>query len=98
VAFEVFARPALLRLAGAARLLRRRAFLPLAERVEGRPGRARFLWARLEDDGRVRPLGRDAAQVRGPALASALLYLAEGAGALEEGVAVEAWLLEDDVP
>ncbi|HEY7725281.1 MAG TPA: gephyrin-like molybdotransferase Glp [Anaeromyxobacteraceae bacterium] len=98
VAFEVFARPALLRLAGAARPLRRRAFLPLAERAEGRPGRARFLWARLEGDGRVRPLGRDAAQVRGPALADALLHLPEGAGTVEEGGAVEAWLLEDDVP
>jgi molybdopterin molybdotransferase len=96
VAFEVFARPALLRMAGAARPLRRRARLPLAEPVEGRPGRARFLWARLEDDGRVRPVGRDAAQVRGPALADALLYLPEGAGELAEGHPVETWLLEDD--
>jgi molybdopterin molybdotransferase len=96
VAFEVFARPALLKLAGASRLLRRRARLPLAEPVEGRVGRARFLWARLEGDGRVRPVGRDAAQVRGPALADALLHLPEGTGSLAEGEAVEAWLLEDD--
>jgi molybdopterin molybdotransferase len=96
VAFEVLARPALLKMAGAARLLRRRVPLPLAEPVEGRPGRARFLWARLEEDGQVRPVGRDAAQVKGPALADALLYLPEGTGAVERGRPVEAWLLEDD--
>lgn len=96
VAFEVFARPALLKMAGAARLLRRRARLPLAEPVEGRPGRARFVWARLEEDGQVRPVGRDAAQVKGPALADVLLHIPEGTGAVERGQAVEAWLLEDD--
>jgi molybdopterin molybdotransferase len=95
VAFEVFARPALLRLAGAARPLRRALRIPLAEPAEGRPGRARFLWARLDPDGRARPLGRDAAQVRGPALADLLLYVPAGRGDLGEGEAVEAWLLED---
>jgi molybdopterin molybdotransferase len=95
VAFEVFARPALLGLAGAARTRRRALRLPLAEDVAGRPGRARFLWARLEEDGRVRPVGRDAAQVRGPALADALLHLPEGAGELSAGALAEAWLLED---
>ncbi len=98
VAFEVFGRPALLRMAGAGRLGRRRVRLPLAEAVEGRAGRARFLWARLEEDGAVRPLGQDAAQVRGPALADALLHLPAGTGALAAGAPVEAWLLEDDVP
>jgi molybdopterin molybdotransferase len=93
VAFEVFARPALLRLAGAARVERPRAWLPLAERCEGRPGRARFLWAALDPDGRVRPVGRDAAQVRGPALAQALIRIAEGAGDVPEGERVETWLL-----
>jgi len=95
VAFEVFARPALLRLAGAARPLRRALRIPLAEPAEGRPGRARFLWARLDPDGRARPLGRDAAQVRGPALADLLLVVPAGRGDLDEGEAVEAWLLED---
>jgi molybdopterin molybdotransferase len=98
VAFEVFARPALLRLAGAAHPFRLALRLPLAEDVQGRPGRARFLWARVEADGRVRPVGRDAAQIRGPALAGALLWLREGAGELPAGEPVEAWLLEDDVP
>jgi molybdopterin molybdotransferase len=96
VAFEVFARPALLKLAGAARLDRRAVRLPLAEPVSGRPGRARFLWAALDADGRIRPLGRDAAQVRGPALADALVRLSEGTGDLAAGQEVEAWLLDDD--
>ncbi len=96
VAFEVMARPALLRLAGAARLFRRALRLPLAEAVEGRPGRARFLWARLEEGGAVRPVGREAAQVRGPALADALLCVPEKAGLLAEGELAECWLLEDD--
>jgi molybdopterin molybdotransferase len=93
---EVFARPALLRLAGAARLSRRVVRAPLAEPVAGRAARARFLWARLEDGGGVRPVERDAAQVKGPALADALPYVREGAGDLAAGAAVEAWLLEDD--
>jgi molybdopterin molybdotransferase len=93
VAFEVFARPALLRLAGASRIFRPVAWLPLAEGCDGRPGRARFLWALLDPDGRVRPVGRDAAQVRGPALAQALIRIAEGAGDLPEGERVETWLL-----
>ncbi len=93
VAFEVFARPALLRLAGAARIHRLRAWLPLSERCEGRPGRTRFLWASLDADGKVRPVGRDAAQVRGPALAQALVRVPEGAGDVPEGDRVETWLL-----
>lgn len=93
VAFEVFARPALLRLAGAGRVERPRVRLPVAERCEGRPGRARFLWASLDPDGRVRPVGRDAAQMRGPALAQALVRIAEGSGDVHEGEEVETWLL-----
>ena len=98
VAFEVFARPALLALAGAARHERRRLRLPLAEPLGGRPGRARFVWARLEPGGMVRPIGRDAAQIRGPALADALIQLGEGTGELASGEPVETWLLEDDAP
>jgi molybdopterin molybdotransferase len=93
VAFEVFARPALLRLSGAARIHRPLAWLPLAEGAEGRPGRTRFLWAALEPDGRVRPVGRDAAQVRGPALAQALVRIPEGLGDVAAGERVETWLL-----
>jgi len=96
-AFEVFARPALLALAGAARRERPALALPLAEAVDGRPGRARLLWARLEG-GAVRPVGRDAAQVRGPALADALVVLPAGTGALAAGAPVTTWLLGDDAP
>ena len=39
------------------------------------------------------PLGRDAAQVRGPALADLLLYVPDGCGDLAAGEAVEAWLV-----
>ncbi len=94
-AFEVFARPALLALAGAARRERPAVPVRLAEPTAGRPGRARLLWARLEPGGRARPLGRDAAQIRGPALADALLLLPAGAGDLPEGAEVTAWLLDD---
>lgn len=93
VAFEVFARPALLRLSGATRVDRPRAWLPLAAPCAGKPGRARFLWASLDPDGSVRPVGRDAAQVRGPALAQALVCLPEGAGDVAAGERVETWLL-----
>jgi molybdopterin molybdotransferase len=97
-AFEVFARPALLALAGAARRTRPEVPVRLAEAASGRPGRARLLWARLEPGGMARPLGRDAAQVRGPALADALLLVPAGAGDLPVGAEVVAWLLEDDAP
>lgn len=95
-ALEVFARPALLALAGAARIGRPAVPLHLAEPAHGKPGRARLLWARLDPDGRARPLGRDTAQVRGPALADVLLCIPEDAGDLPAGAEVAAWLLADD--
>jgi molybdopterin molybdotransferase len=95
-AFEVFARPALLALAGATRTTRLSVPVRLASPAEGRPGRARLLWASLEPDGRARPLGRDSAQVRGPALADALLCVPADAGDLAEGAEVTAWLLAGD--
>lgn len=96
VAFEVFARPALLALLGADRTARIAVPLRLAEPAEGRAGRARLLWARVEPDGRARPLGRDSAQVRGPALADALLCVPADTGDLAEGAEVTAWLLAGD--
>jgi molybdopterin molybdotransferase len=96
VAFEVFARPALLALSGARRTSRLAVPLRLAAPAAGRPGRARLLWASVEADGRARPLGRDSAQVRGPALADALLCVPADAGDLPEGAEVTAWLLADD--
>jgi len=70
----------------------------LAEPAAGRPGRARILWARIEPGGLARPLGRDAAQVRGPALADALLLVPAGAGDLAPGAEITAWVLDDDAP
>ncbi len=93
VAFEVFVRPALLRMCGASRIARRTLMLPAGEPFEGRAGRARLVWAQIRQDGRVIPVGRDAAQIRGPALADALVHLAEGAG-VAAGEAVETWLLD----
>jgi molybdopterin molybdotransferase len=97
-AFEVFARPSLLALAGAARRERTSIAVRLAEPVEGRPGRARLLWARLEPGGAARPLGKDSAQIRGPALADVLLLVPAGAGDLAAGAGVTAWILDDDAP
>jgi len=96
VAFEVLARPALLAIAGALVRTRPAVSLRLAEPVAGRAGRARVLWAVVEPDGRARPVGRDAAQVRGPALANALLVQPDGQGDLGEGEEIVAWLLDDE--
>jgi molybdopterin molybdotransferase len=96
-AFEVFARPALLALSGASRLTRPEVPVRVVEALEGRPGRARLLWAELLPGGWARPVGRDAAQVRGPALADALLLVPADAGTLPAGAEVAAWLLAGDV-
>jgi molybdopterin molybdotransferase len=95
VAFEVFARPVLLTMAGAAEPFRRALRLRLAEPASGKQGRARLLWARLSPGGEVAPVGRDAAQVRGPALADALLAIGADEGELPVGAEVTAWLLDD---
>jgi molybdopterin molybdotransferase len=94
-AFEVFARPALLTLAGAAQPLRPALRLRLAEPVSGRPGRARLVWAALAPDGRARLQGRDTAQISGPAQADLLLLVPASAGELGEGEEVGAWLLDE---
>jgi molybdopterin molybdotransferase len=98
VAYEVFVRPFVLGLLGA-RVRRRTVLaLPAAEPLPGRAGRARFLWARVTAQGRVRPLGQDVAQLRGPALADALIALPADAGPVSEGAPVPVWLLEEAAP
>ena len=57
-----------------------------------------FVWARLDSEGRVQPLGPDIAQIRGPALAEALIALPADEKALGAGAAVECWLLEEAAP
>lgn len=96
VALEVFARPAVRRLAGAARTGRRTLTVRLAAAIPNKRGRAHFVWATLEPGGRARALGRDSAQVRGPAIADLLLRLPEDAEDPPEGTEVEAWLLDED--
>ena len=96
VALEVFARPALIALAGGSRRFRRALRVVLSEPVAGKPGRARLLWATVDAWGRARCLGRDMAQVRGPALADALLLVPAAAADLSAGAEVDAWLLDDD--
>lgn len=96
VALEVFARPAILRLAGAARTTRRTVTLSLAAPLTNKPGRAHFVWACTGPGEAVTPLGRDSAQVRGPALADALIRIPEASADLPAGAEVEAWLLDDD--
>jgi molybdopterin molybdotransferase len=95
VAFEVFARPALLALSGAARILRPAVPVRLAGRVEGHADRARLVWASLVAEGRALPLPRGSGQVRGPALADALLVLPAGTCEIPEGGEAIAWLLGD---
>jgi molybdopterin molybdotransferase len=96
VALEVFARPAVIALAGGSRRFRRALQVILAEPITGKSGRARFLWASVDSAGRARSLGRDIAQVRGPALADALILVPEAVADLAAGAEVEAWLLDDD--
>jgi molybdopterin molybdotransferase len=94
VAFEVFTRPALLRMSGAASPLRRVLRVPLGEALEGRAGRDRFVWALLDAAGRAWPLGKDSAQIRGPAIADALLRVPEDTGDVPAGAMGELWLLD----
>jgi molybdopterin molybdotransferase len=95
VAFEVFGRPAVERLMGSTRVPGLWTQARLACSIDGRAGRARFLWSRLDPDGRVTPLGRDVAQVRGPALANALVCLPSKREAVAAGEWVDILVLED---
>jgi molybdopterin molybdotransferase len=96
VAFEVFVRPALLRLAGRSSVERTMLELPVAAPLSSRHERTRLFWARIEADGTVLPIGRDAAQVRGPALADALIELPAGRGEVAVGERVRVRLLGED--
>jgi len=96
VAFEVFVRPALLRLAGRSSVERTMLELPVAAPLSSRDERTRLFWARIEADGTVRPIGRDAAQVRGPAIADALIELPAGRGDVAVGERVRVRLLGED--
>jgi molybdopterin molybdotransferase len=97
IAFEAFVRPALLAMLGAARLQRPRVWARLTTRLDVRPGRTRFVWARAGDAGggyAVTPLAdQGTATIRSGSDADALIVLAPPIAAVEAGLAVETWLL-----
>ncbi|HLK46441.1 MAG TPA: molybdopterin-binding protein, partial [Acidimicrobiales bacterium] len=91
VGFELFVRPAVLALQGAAQPAP--AFLPglLAEPVARNPGRTEFVRARLAD-GALRPVrGQESHMIGRAAAASALVLVPLGDGELAAGGAVS-WL------
>jgi len=99
VAFEVLARPALLAMAGHRRLDRPRLRVRLAQELVVRPGRARYLWARLDGGVPHGPWGvplhdQDSAVLKSSAQADALLEIGPHQEWLPFGTAVTAYLLD----
>lgn len=93
VTFEVFVRPALLRMAGRRRCLRRSIEARLAGPVEGRPGKAHWIRGRLdrvEGGWTVASTGPQGSGILSSLVSGdALIVIPPGAGALEAGAAVE---------
>jgi molybdopterin-guanine dinucleotide biosynthesis protein MobB len=106
IAFEACVRPALLAMLGANRLERPRVWARLTRRLDVRPGRIRFIWARAGRGGgdlTVTPLeDQGTATIRSASDADALIVLPPSVTTLEAGLAVETWLLDalgaDDLP
>jgi molybdopterin molybdotransferase len=100
VAFEVFVRPAIAQLMGAQNGDRPHAFLRLEHDVTTRPGRARFLWARVNCDAygsTVTPLrGQGTASIRSASDAHALIALPADRAFASAGTEVETWMLDGD--
>jgi molybdopterin molybdotransferase len=98
VAFEAFVRPALLAMLGAANTARPRIWSRLTERLDVRPGRTRFVWARsgyLAGTSCVTPLAdQGTATIRSASDADALIVLGPAFATVEPGLAVETWLLD----
>ncbi len=103
VTFEVLVRPALRRMAGHARLERRRRRAVLGEAARGSPDLTYFFRVRLDERPGEPPLAR----LTGPqgsglltsmARADALLVMPEGTGTLEEGEGVEVIPLDPWAP
>ncbi len=98
VAFEMFVRPALLRMSGAQRVDRPQLLVRLAEDLHVRPGRARFLWARFEK-GALGPWVRvldvqGSAVLRSSAQAEVLLRVEAQQEHLAYGTTVPAYLID----
>jgi molybdopterin molybdotransferase len=100
VTFEIFVRPAILALSGAARCNARRTFVRLESDVATRAGRTRFLWARIERDARgliAKPLeGQGSATLRSASDAQALIALSPAQAFVAAGTDVDAWLLDEE--
>ena len=95
VAFEVFVRPALLAMLGAARVERPRVWARLTRRLDVRAGRTRFVWARVAED-TVTPLAdQGTSTIRSASDADALIVLPPQGAAFDAGLSVETWLLAD---
>jgi molybdopterin molybdotransferase len=107
VTFELFVRPALLRMAGRRRCFRRPIRATLAEPVSARPEKAHYLRVRLEPEAggwRARAIGsQGSAILSGLAAADGLAVVPLGAGALPAGAEVDVlpldgWPLEAESP
>jgi molybdopterin molybdotransferase len=98
IAFEAFVRPALLAMMGATHVERPRVWARLARRLDVRPGRTRFIWARaghVAGEFTVTPLAdQGTAAIRSASDADALIVVPPNVATLEAGLAVETWLLE----
>lgn len=99
VTFELFARPALLRMGGRARCFRRPVRASLAEPVWTRPEKAYYLRVRLEPAERAwiaRPVGpQGSAILSGMAAADGLAVVPLGTGDLPAGTEVDVLPLDD---
>jgi molybdopterin molybdotransferase len=99
VTFELFVRPALLRMAGPRACFRRPILARLTEAVDPTPGKATYLRCRLEPDGtgwRAVPAGAQGSGVLSTLAGAHGLALVPDSGRLEQGAPVEVWPVSDE--
>jgi molybdopterin molybdotransferase len=99
VTFELFVRPALLRMAGHRACFRRPILARLTEAVDPTPGKATYLRCRLEPDGtgwRAVPAGAQGSGVLSTLAGAHGLALVPDSGRLEQGAPVEVWPVSDE--
>jgi molybdopterin molybdotransferase len=99
VTFELFVRPALLRMAGHRACFPRPIRARLAEAVDPTPGKATYLRCRLEPDGAgwwAVPAGHQGSSVLSTMARAHGLARVPDSGRLEPGAPVEVWPLSDE--
>ncbi len=100
VTFEVFVRPALLRMAGAAVVDRPSVAAELAEGIDKAPGKTHFIRARIWRNGTrvcASPTGsQDSGVLTSMVKAEGLIVLAQDAGRVEAGTLVDVRLLQGE--